>query len=101
MKHIFIYLSICICTSLYAQSYSSYITGDTTDVNTGADYGICLMGGSTEDDRAMKWFLEKANGGDIIVIRTSESDGYNDYFFSELDWLTLHLPTCIYIYIHR
>ena len=84
MKHIFISLSICICTSLYAQSYSSYFTGDTIDVNTNADYGICLMGGSTEDDRAMKWFLEKANGGDIIVIRTSGSDGYNDYFFSEL-----------------
>ena len=85
MKHIFISLSICISTSLYAQSYFSYFTGDTTDVNTGADYGICLMGGSTEDDRAMKWFLEKANGGDIIVIRASGSDGYNDYFFSELD----------------
>lgn len=85
MKHIFISLSICISTSLYAQSYFSYIIGDTTDVNTGADYGICLMGGSTEDDRAMKWFLEKANGGDIIVIRASGSDGYNDYFFSELD----------------
>ena len=84
MKDIFISLSICICTSLYAQSYSSYFTGDTTDVNTNAEYGICLMGGSTEDDRAMKWFLEKANGGDIIVIRASGSDGYNDYFFSEL-----------------
>ena len=85
MKHIFISLSICISTSLYAQSYFSYFTGDTTDVNTDAHYGICLMGGSTEDDRAMKWFLEKANGGDIIVIRASGSDGYNDYFFSELD----------------
>ena len=85
MKHICISLSICISTSLYAQSYFSYFTGDTTDVNTDADYGICLMGGSTEDDRAMKWFLEKANGGDIIVIRASGSDGYNDYFFSELD----------------
>ena len=85
MKHKFISLSICISTSLYAQSYFSYFTGDTTDVNTDADYGICLMGGSTEDDRAMKWFLEKANGGDIIVIRASGSDGYNDYFFSELD----------------
>lgn len=85
MKHIFISLSICISTSLYAQSYFSYFTGDTTDVNTDADYGICLMGGSTEDDRAMKWFLEKANGGDVIVIRASGSDGYNDYFFSGLD----------------
>tara|TARA_B100001057_G_C22780210_1_gene923339 strand:- start:125 stop:1312 length:1188 start_codon:yes stop_codon:yes gene_type:complete len=84
MKNILIYLLIFISNFLYAQSYSSYFTGDTTDVNTNADYGICLMGGSTEDDRAMIWFLEKANGGDIIVIRASGSDGYNNYFFSEL-----------------
>jgi len=73
-----------INSCIYSQSYTSYFTGDTTDINSSADYGICLMGGSTEDDRAMIWFLEKANGGDIIVLRASGSDGYNDYFYSEL-----------------
>ncbi|MDW3191452.1 MAG: T9SS type A sorting domain-containing protein [Cytophagales bacterium] len=46
--------------------------------------GICLMGGASEDDEAMRWFLEKANGGDILVLRSSGSDGYNEYFYSEL-----------------
>jgi cyanophycinase-like exopeptidase len=42
------------------------------------------MGGSSENDTAMKWFLKRANGGDVLVLRTSGSDGYNDYFFTEL-----------------
>ena len=42
------------------------------------------MGGATEDDNAMIWFLERSNGGDILVLRTSGSDGYNNYLFSEL-----------------
>ena len=42
------------------------------------------MGGATEDDNAMKWFLEQANGGDVLILRTSGSDGYNQYFYSQL-----------------
>jgi len=42
------------------------------------------MGGSTESDPAMRWFLERANGGDVLVLRASGSDGYNDYFYSQL-----------------
>lgn len=43
-----------------------------------------MMGGATEDDEAMKWFLARANGGDILVLRTSGSNGYNDYLYSSL-----------------
>ncbi len=32
----------------------------------------------------MRWFLQRANGGDILVLRTSGSDGYNDYLYSSL-----------------
>ena len=32
----------------------------------------------------MKWFLKKANGGDVLVLRASGSDGYNDYMYSKL-----------------
>ena len=32
----------------------------------------------------MKWFLEQANGGDVLILRTSGSDGYNQYFYSQL-----------------
>ena len=42
------------------------------------------MGGAAEDDNGMRWFLNRANGGDIVVLRTSGSDGYNDYMYLEL-----------------
>ena len=42
------------------------------------------MGGATEDDNAMQWFLQRANGGDVLVLRATGSNGYNNYFFSGL-----------------
>lgn len=47
-------------------------------------FGILLAGGATDNDNAMTWFLNRANGGDVLVIRASGADGYNDYLFSEL-----------------
>ncbi|MCJ7466837.1 MAG: cyanophycinase [Maribacter sp.] len=79
-----IVLSLLIPKGIYSQSFTSYRSGNPNDLNTIPDGGICLMGGSSENDRAMKWFLQKANGGDVLVLRTSGSDGYNDYMFSEL-----------------
>ncbi len=71
-------------SSLHAQNFTSYFTGDTTDVVTNPTGGVCLMGGATEDDNAMRWFLERADGGDILVLRASGSNGYNAYFYSQL-----------------
>lgn len=68
----------------FAQNYTSYFTGNTNDVQTNPDGGICLMGGATEDDNAMIWFLERANGGDVLVLRASGSNGYNTYLYSDL-----------------
>lgn len=67
-----------------SQSYTSYMTGSPDDVSPSVEYGVCLMGGATEDDNAMMWLLQKAAGGDVVVIRTSGSDGYNNYLYSQL-----------------
>ncbi|MBI3134859.1 MAG: T9SS type A sorting domain-containing protein [Bacteroidetes bacterium] len=69
---------------IYAQNYDSYFTGNVTDIQTQPNGGVCLMGGATEDDNAMIWFLEQANGGDILVLRASGADGYNAYFYTDL-----------------
>lgn len=82
-KLIFLFFFISWFTS-YSQSYTSYFTGNTNDTITSPLGGICLMGGATEDNNAMKWFLEQANGGDILILRTSGSDGYNQYLYSQL-----------------
>ncbi len=67
-----------------AQSYTSYFTGDVSDTVVSPLGGTCMMGGATENDDAMKWFLERSGGGDVLVIRASGSNGYNDYLYSEL-----------------
>lgn len=53
-----------------------------------------LAGGGTDVDPAMRWFLGKAAGGDVIVFRNAKSGStdsdypnaaaYNSYFYSEL-----------------
>lgn len=51
---------------------------------TGPLPGILLAGGASDNDDAMRWFLQRADGGDIVVIRSSGSDGYNSYLYSGL-----------------
>ncbi len=70
---------------ILGQSFVSYFTGNPGNVNPGnVKGGTVLMGGGTENDEAMRWFLERAGGGDVLVLRASGSDDYNDYFYSEL-----------------
>lgn len=83
MKHLLL-LSFLFPLLSQSQTYTSYLTGNTVDFDTTGQLGICLMGGATEHDSAMVWFLERANHGDVLVLRTSGSDGYNDYMFSQL-----------------
>lgn len=70
--------------TLIAQSFTSYFIGDTADVQPIPQWGVCLMGGATENDSAMAWFLNKANGGDVLVLRASGADGYNNYLYNDL-----------------
>jgi cyanophycinase-like exopeptidase len=64
--------------------YRSYVSGDAADVQTRHRAGLVLAGGGRDNNNAMRWMLERADGGDVVVLRTNESDGYNDYFFREL-----------------
>ena len=68
----------------FSQGYTSYFTGNTTNITTTPEFGVCMMGGATEHDNAMRWLLQKANGGDVVVLRSSGSNGYNDYLYSQL-----------------
>ena len=83
-KLLFLLFPVFLSYSTFSQSYTSYFTGNSTDVVTSPFGGVCIMGGATEHDEAMKWFLEQANGGDILVLRTSGSNGYNNYLYSQL-----------------
>jgi cyanophycinase-like exopeptidase len=84
MKILYSVLIVIGCSKAFSQSYTSFFTGDTTDVTPDPQFGILLAGGATDNDNAMSWFLNRSNGGDVLVIRASGADGYNDYLFSEL-----------------
>ena len=82
---------------LHAQTnYTSYFTGNPSDVEVSPLGGSVLMGGAGENDQAMIWFLERANGGDVLVLRASGSDGYNDYLYSELGVTVNSVETIVF-----
>ncbi len=45
---------------------------------------LLMMGGGPDVDTALEAALAFADGGDVVVVRASGADGYNDYLFSEL-----------------
>lgn len=93
MKNFLSALVATLCVSgVFAQGDSSAapaatafigIVGDTADVQPAhVRQGFLLAGGSTDVDPAMKWLLEMADGGDVVVLRASGSTGYNQYMFN-------------------
>lgn len=59
-----------------------YVTGDDEDADVEpAGPGLVLMGGGADVDEAFAWWGELVAGGDVVVIRTSGADGYNDYLY--------------------
>ena len=96
-------------SSALCQNYTSYFTGNTNDTTTIPSGGICLMGGASEEENAMIWFLEQANGGDVLVLRASGSNGYNNYLYSDLGVSVNSVETIVFnnstaaneIYIHQ
>ncbi|PHI20114.1 cyanophycinase [Lewinellaceae bacterium SD302] len=88
MKNLKLFLLFMLLQSglgLQAQSFTSFFTGDTTDfITNDHQSGTLLAGGGPDSDAAMRWLLQRAGGGDILVLRASGSDGYNDYLFEDL-----------------
>jgi len=41
--------------------------------------GIVLMGGGTDVDAAFQWMCDRAGNGDLLVVRATGTNGYNNY----------------------
>jgi len=79
-----------------AQNYTYYSIGDTADVSPPTEFGICLMGGATEDDNGSAWFLNRAGGGNVVIIRATGGDGYNNYFYNSLGVTLQSVETIVF-----
>jgi beta-aspartyl-peptidase (threonine type) len=68
-----------------AADFQTWLTGNPADVKPAHTSGaLLLMGGGGDVDDAFRWFVRQAGGGDIVVLRASGADGYNDYIFSKI-----------------
>jgi cyanophycinase len=66
---------------LYGQpSYQYFLAGNAADVKAKTAAGVLLAGGGQDVDSAVAWFLNRAGGGDVVVLRASGTDAYNPYF---------------------
>lgn len=62
-----------------------YLTGDPSDaVVTPLGPALILMGGGRDVDEAFDWWRNLIASGDVVVLRTSGADGYNDYLYREI-----------------
>lgn len=96
-KHAIMLLLLCLAMPGAAQTF--YHTGSDDPVETDHLPGIVLAGGAGDNDDAMLWMLSRADGGDVVVLRASGSDGYNSYFYHGFagDGISLNSVTSIVI----
>ncbi|MEX1192911.1 MAG: T9SS type A sorting domain-containing protein [Brumimicrobium sp.] len=95
-KLITLIFTIIVGSPLYSQSFDYYKIGDTTNVNVNHNFGICLMGGATENEDGATWFLNNSGGGNIVVLRASGGDGYQNYFYSDLGVSVQSVETIVF-----
>jgi cyanophycinase len=68
--------------------YTAYVSGSTIDVQTTPLGGVLLAGGGTDSDAGMRWLLAQGGArgtlkyGDVVVLRTSGTNGYNKYLLN-------------------
>jgi cyanophycinase len=67
------------CSGQNTPAYKYFRIGNTTDAQIKPRAGYALMGGGTDLDEAFLWLCGKASGGDLLVLRATGTDAYNDY----------------------
>ncbi|HLL72047.1 MAG TPA: hypothetical protein VK363_11470 [Pyrinomonadaceae bacterium] len=83
-------LSLALLSVSAEAKVTRYLTGNAADVNPtlsgpAHDFG----GGSTDVDAALQWIIDQVRGCtscatkiDVVVLRSSGSNGYNDYIYA-------------------
>ncbi|MCR5861253.1 T9SS type A sorting domain-containing protein [Flavobacterium sp. J372] len=70
-------LSLILPLTCFAQGYQNYFTGNATNSTAVPTNAKCFMGGGTMPGGAVNWILNKANGGDVVVLCTA----FNNYSY--------------------
>jgi cyanophycinase len=81
-----IFLASCFSSSAISQEpkpagtkFQYFRVGSGEDKTTRPRFGIAMMGGGSDLDAAFLWLCQRANGGDLLVLRATGTDAYNPY----------------------
>ncbi len=69
------------------QGMQVYSIGNESWKDPDCRFGTVLNGGGTEQVSAMRWMTNRTLGGDFVVIRTDDSDGYQDFIYNKVGYV--------------
>src|SRR5580658_4169294 len=77
-------LVLFLCAALVAHpqaptAYRYFRVGNAANKAANPRAGFALMGGGADLDEAFRFLCERADGGDLLVLRASGKDDYNPY----------------------
>ena len=64
-----------------------WLTGNPEDIAIETTEALLLIGGGREPDEGFVWWNEHVHGGDVVILRVSGSDGYNEYLYTDIGGL--------------
>jgi cyanophycinase len=67
------------CSAQPAPAYKYFRVGNAAEAQVKPQAGYALMGGGEDLDEAFQWLCARANGGDLLVLRATGTDAYNEY----------------------
>jgi cyanophycinase len=78
-------LMISFTKAAPARGYRHYVIGDITKPTPGVvSGGLLLMGGGDRNVDSLKWFIEKAGHGHIVILRASQSTSIADELYRDV-----------------
>src|SRR3954447_5792553 len=72
-------LSCAHFSSAQSTPYTYVRAGEPATITVQTRAGFALMGGGTDLDDAFRFLCDRANGGDMLVLRAHGDDEYNAY----------------------
>ena len=61
------------------ETFDRYLTGSAANVERKVGGGLLLEGGGTDVPDAFRWLIDRAGGGDVVILRASGADGYHSF----------------------
>lgn len=66
-------------TKTSTATFDRYLSGNAANVSRTPRGGLVLAGGGTDVQDAFRWLIDRAAGGDVVILRASGADGYHAF----------------------